>query len=342
MSIANRPTLSDVAKLAGVSVATASRALSNPDLVAEGTRHAVRDAAQSCGYKVNLVARSLRMQRTNTILVLTPCIDNPFYPGLLRGIEDAAHDRGFSVIVGFTLKRPESCQPYSDLLSNGRVDGVVVIDGGTNMQGLTGPRPSVPAVQVLDMIYGPAVSAVRVDDHQVAELAVRHLAGLGHRRIAHISGAQESIAAVHRREGYLNTLAALGLPADERLIECGFYRREPAAEAMQKLLSLGMPPTAVFCANDTMATGALRACQDRGLRVPDHMSIVGAGNTFDGEITEPPLTTIHVPRHDIGMLAAERLIGLIKGQGSMPHDTVVPVELMTRGSTSSARAIAAA
>ena len=95
VSTANRPTLSDVAKLAGVSVATASRALSNPDLVAEGTRHAVRDAAQSCGYKVNLVARSLRMQRTNTILVLAPCIDNPFYPGLLRGIEDAAHDRGY-------------------------------------------------------------------------------------------------------------------------------------------------------------------------------------------------------------------------------------------------------
>jgi LacI family repressor for deo operon, udp, cdd, tsx, nupC, and nupG len=200
----------------------------------------------------------------------------------------------------------------------------------------------VPAVQVLDMIYGPSVSAVRVDDHQVAELAVRHLASLGHRRIAHISGAQESIAAVHRREGYLNTLAALGLPADERLVECGYYRREPAAEAMQKLLSLDMPPTAVFCANDTMATGALRVCQDRGLRVPDDMSIVGAGNTFDGEITEPPLTTIHVPRHDIGTLAAEKLISLVKGHGGLPSDTVLPIELVERGSSGALRAVAAA
>ena len=141
-----------------------------------------------------------------------------------------------SVIVGFTLKRPESCQAYSDLLSNGRVDGVVVIDGGTNMQGLTGRPPQRAGGAGAGHDLRAAVSAVRVDDHQVAELAVRHLAGLGHRRIAHISGAQQSIAAVHRREGYLNTLAALGLPVDERLIECGYYRREPAVEAMQKLL----------------------------------------------------------------------------------------------------------
>ena len=123
-----RPTLSDVAKMAGVSVATASRALSNPDLVADGTRRAVRDAAESCGYKVNLVARSLRIQRTNTLLVLQPCIDNPFYPALLRSIEETALTFGYSVMVGFTNKTDKYREAYADLLSNGRVDGVVIVD----------------------------------------------------------------------------------------------------------------------------------------------------------------------------------------------------------------------
>jgi len=108
-----RPTLSDVAKIAGVSVATASRALSNPDLVADGTRRAVRDAASSCGYKINLVARSLRIQRTDTLLVLTPCIDNSFYPVLVRSIEETALAMGYAIIVGFTNKTDKYREAYA-------------------------------------------------------------------------------------------------------------------------------------------------------------------------------------------------------------------------------------
>ena len=134
-----RPTLSDVAKMAGVSVATASRALSNPDLVADGTRRAVRDAAESCGYKVNLVARSLRIQRTNTLLVLQPCIDNAFYPAILRGIEETSLTFGYSVMVGFTAKSEKQREAYADLLSNGRVDGAIIIDGGTGVEDFIGP-----------------------------------------------------------------------------------------------------------------------------------------------------------------------------------------------------------
>jgi len=139
-----RPTLSDVAKLAGVSVATASRALSNPDLVADGTRRAVREAATSCGYKINLVARSLRIQRTDTLLVLTPCIDNSFYPGLVRSIEDTALAMGYAIIVGFTRKNDKYREAYGELLSAGRVDGMVVMDGGSGVDRFTGPRPDLP------------------------------------------------------------------------------------------------------------------------------------------------------------------------------------------------------
>jgi len=296
-----RPTLSDVAKMAGVSVATASRALSNPDLVADSTRRAVRDAAASCGYKVNLVARSLRIQRTNTLLVLQPCIDNSFYPALLRSIEDTALAFGYSV-----------------------------------------PRPEVPVVQVLDAIYGSAVPSVGVDDEQVAEIAVRHLASLGHRRIAHISGATGCLTSEQRQKGYMAAMARLGLPADGELVRSGSGRRDGAAEAMKQLLALPNRPTAVFCATDTMACAAMDVCRDRGIHVPGDISFVGADNTADGQFAFPALTTVHVPRIEIGAKAVERLIGLIRGQAGMAQDMVLPVELRLRGSCAPMRAAVAA
>lgn len=337
-----RPTLSDVARMAGVSVATASRALSNPDLVADSTRRAVRDAANSCGYKVNLVARSLRIQRTNTLLVLQPCIDNPFYPKLLRSIEDTSLALGYSVMVGFTDKSDKHREAYADLLSNGRVDGVIVIDGGIGVDGFTGPRPEVPAVQVLDMVYGGSVPAVRVDDQQVADIAVRHLASLGHRRIAHISGAERSLPSADRRKGFLAAMAKLGLAVDEDLVKSGQNRRDGAADAMKQLLALAKPPTAVFCASDNMACAAMDVCRDRGIHVPGDISFIGADDTADGENAFPALTTVHVPRSEIGARAAEKLIGLIRGQGGIPQDTVMPVELKLRSSHAPLRTAVAA
>ena len=328
--------------MAGVSVATASRALSNPDLVADSTRRAVRDAASSCGYKVNLVARSLRIQRTNTLLVLQPSIDNPFHPALLHSIEETALTFGYSVMVGFTEKTEKFREAYADLLSNGRVDGVIVVAGGAADGGLTNTRPDVPAVQVLDLVFGGSVPAVRVDDQQVAEIAVHHLASLGHRRIAHIAGAERSPQAAGRRQGFLSAMAKLGLTVDNDMVKPGHNRRDGAAAAMRDLLTLPKPPTAVFCANDSMACAAMDVCRDRGISVPGDMSFIGADDTSDGQSTYPALTTVHVPRNEIGVRAAEKLIGLIRGQSGIPHDTVMPVELKLRGSHAPLRKAVAA
>ncbi len=328
--------------MAGVSVATASRALSNPDLVADSTRRAVRDAANSCGYKVNLVARSLRIQRTNTLLVLQPCIDNPFYPRLLRSIEDTSLSLGYSVMVGFTDKSDKHREAYADLLSNGRVDGVIIIDGGSGVDGFTGPRPEVPAVQVLDVVYGGSVPAVRVDDQQVGDIAVRHLASLGHRRIAHISGSDRSLPAADRQKGFLDAMVKLGLAVDEDLVKSGNNRRDGAADVMKHFLSLPQPPTAVFCATDNMACAAMDVCRDRGIHVPGDISFVGADDTADGQCSFPALTTVHVPRGEIGARAAEKLIGLIRGQAGIPHETVMPVELKLRSSHAPLRTAVAA
>lgn len=336
-----RPTLSDVAKLAGVSVATASRALSNPDLVADGTRRAVRDAAASCGYKINLVARSLRIQRTDTLLVLAPCIDNCFYPGLVRSIEDTALAMGYAIIVGFTSKTEKYREAYGELLSAGRVDGMLVMDGGSGIDHFTGPQPDLPVVQLFDRIYAPPVPVIRVDDHQVAELAVTQLASMGHRRIAHISGPAEQPSARERREGYRAAMIRLGLPLDEHLLRNGQGTRDGAAEAMRQLLDLQQAPTAVFCASDTMACAAMDLCRDRGIHVPGDISFVGADGTADGQHAYPSLTTVSVPRADAGIRAVEKLVGLIRGQTVAP-ETVLPVEIKLRGSCAPTRTAVAA
>lgn len=337
-----RPTLSDVAKLAGVSVATASRALSNPDLVADGTRRAVRDAASSCGYKINLVARSLRIQRTNTLLVLVPCIDNTFYPAVVRSVEETALAAGYSIIVGFTAKTERHREAYGDLLTAGRVDGLLVADGGTGVEHFTGARPDLPVVQMLDTIYAPSVPVVRVDDRQVGELAVRHLSSMGHRRIAHIAGASHSVPAAERQAGFVSAMGRMGLTVDDDLIRNGHSRRDGAADAMKQLLALANPPTAVFCANDTMACAAMDVCRDRGIHVPGDISFVGADNTADGQFAFPALTTVDVPRAEIGARAAEKLIALIRGQHDIAPETVLPVELRRRASCAPVRAAVAA
>ena len=336
-----RPTLSDVAKLAGVSVATASRALSNPDLVADGTRRAVREAAASCGYKINLVARSLRIQRTDTLLVLAPDIDNSFYPRVVRSIEDTALAMGYAIIVGFTSKTDKYREAYGELLSAGRVDGMVVMDGGTGVERFTGPQPDLPVVQVFDRIYDAPVPVVRVDERQVAELAVHQLASMDHRRIAHISGAVDQHSARERREGYKAAMSKLGLPVDDHLLKNGNGHRDGGAEAMRQLLELPQAPTAVFCANDTMACAAMDLCRDRGIHVPGDISFIGADGTADGLFAFPSLTTVDVPRAEAGSRAVEKLVGLIRGQAVAP-DTVLPVELKLRGSCAPTRTAVAA
>jgi len=336
-----RPTLSDVAKLAGVSVATASRALSNPDLVADGTRRAVREAATSCGYKINLVARSLRIQRTDTLLVLAPCIDNSFYPALVRSIEDTALSMGYAIIVGFTRKTEKYREAYGDLLSAGRVDGLLVMDGGAGVERFTGPHPDLPVVQIFDQIYEPPVPLVRVDEEEVATLAVHHLASMGHRRIAHISGPADQPSARQRRNGYVAAMARLGLPIEDQLVKSGHGERDAAAEAMRQLLDAAQPPTAVFCASDSMACAAMDVCRDRGLHVPGDISFIGADGTADGAWAFPALTTVSVPRAEAGVRAVEKLVGMIRGQTVAP-DTVLPVTLELRGSCAPTRTAVAA
>ena len=332
------PTLSDVARLAGVSVATASRALSNPDLVASGTRDAVSKAAAECGYRVTLVARSLRKRQSDTILVLIPDINNEFYPEIISAMEECARTAGFSMILGMTSNIYELEHTYFDLLGAQRADGLVILDGGIDRLLKAGYTSPVPTVQVLECAADPSMPSIRTDECEVAEQVIAHLAGLGHHRIAHIAGRDDSRVAAERTDGYRDALARRGLPVAGHHITPGNYTFEDGAAAMLQLLDLPEPPTAVFCANDASALGALMACAKRGVRVPEDMSIVGVDDIPYASTCQPPLTTIRQPRLEIGRRAMTLMIDLIRNQLKGPPQVIIPTELIVRHSTSQAQA----
>jgi LacI family repressor for deo operon, udp, cdd, tsx, nupC, and nupG len=330
--------LADVAKLAGVSVATASRALSNPDLVAENTRDAVCRAAESVGYRINLVARSLRKQRSNTVMVLVPGIDNQFYPDIIRGMENAALDGGYAMILGLTGRAQKREKAYLDLLDTRRADGMLILDGSIGKLNRKDMRFGVPVVQVLETLDDSLTPSVTVDDRNIARMAVDHLVKFGHRRIAHIAGRDGSIVGSHRRIGFLDAMRGHGLVVREDHCLPGDYGYDGGRAAMDKLLDHPEPPTAVFCANDSSALGAMRACRHRGLSVPRDISIMGVDDISDAANSDPPLSTIAQPREAIGATAMEMLIGQIEKRKLQTHHAVIPVNLVQRQSTAPPRA----
>ncbi len=294
----------------------------------------VRDAAKACGYQINLVARSLRIQRTETILALVPEIDNRFYPAIIKGMEESAYALGYSMVLGLSRDSPERATVYLEIINSRRVDGLIIFH--SELGGIADSRPGlkIPAVQVLESVSGEIIPAVRVDEIHVAGLAVRHLASLGHRRIAHISGADRSIVAHERIRGFHLTVEAAGCDPDPSLVVQGEYTFESGFQAMELLVKRSKLPTAVFCANDNTALGAIKACRSLGLSVPGDMSVVGVDDVHEAAQCDPPLTTIRQPRHDIGANAAELLIAQIEGTGLKSRDIVMPVELIVRASTS--------
>lgn len=329
----SRSRLVDVARLAGVSTATASRALNTPDIVAEDTRNAVAEAAKACGYKPNLLARSLRTRKTGVILAVLPELDNHFYPDIVRGIEDGARERGYSIMLGFTRMTESREIEYFELLENRRVDGLIVVDDGLQIQMQKGRRPAVPYVELMESYGQRGAPSVRIEDRAAAWTATRHLIDLGHRRIGHIAGQPGSAAAALRLAGYLQALSEASLPHDPALIEDGEYNIESGTAATGRLLGRSEPPTAIFCVNDAAAFGVLRYCLAEGIRVPEQLSVIGINGVKESASSTPPLTTIGQPRHQIGSSGVHLLADLIAHRPNVVTNVLLPFEIILRQST---------
>lgn len=329
-----RPRIKDVAKRLGVSPATVSRALSGSGLVAEPTLSRILDVARELNYRPNVSARNLRTQRSMSVLMVVRDIGNPFYLEVMKGVEQAAREAGYSVLMGNTENDPDRESEYFDMLRDGHADGMILMTGKLparlEAEGLVG---GLPVVVALETIEDSGLPHVQIDNFAAAQDAVRHLIELGHRRIAHITGPLPEGMSTLRRDGWRAAMAGAKLPVPDGYEQLGDYQLHTGQVLCGRLLDLPEPPTAIFCANDESAFGAVHELHRRGRAVPDDVSVVGFDDIYLSEAIFPPLTTVSQPRADIGRESMSILLELIAGGKVALDPIVMPTELKIRGTT---------
>ena len=328
-----RPTIYDVARLAGVSTATVSRALNGTGQIAPATSAAIDTAVRQLGYQPNTVARSLVTKSTQTIALLLPDIANPFYAALVSGIQERALAAGSTMLLCTTEGDPEREEQYLSLLRAKQVDGVLV-------DGLVLPperiadfvREGLPIVCLDRDIDSTSVPLVQVDNRLGARLATEHLLSLGHTRIAHVAGAPGLRISDERIGGYSDALAAAAVEHDPPLVADGSFTEEGGYQATHALLA-ATKLTAVFAANDLSALGVMHAIAESGRRVPDGVSVVGFDDLRLARHTTPPLTTVRQPAFEIAHRATQLLLDLAGGHDVPQRLHLLEPELVIRGST---------
>ncbi|MBM3748975.1 MAG: LacI family transcriptional regulator [Acidobacteria bacterium] len=325
--------IKDIARAANVSHATVSRALRSSPLVKRETAALVRRIAEERGYKVSAVARSLVTRRTSTVGVVVTTITDPFAGEVVGGIEECALDHGYSVFLANSNAEPEREIKVVHSFEEHRVDGIVVTSsrvGALYIPMLSEMR--IPIVLINNHHPGEFVHSVMIANVEASREAVHHLIGLGHRRIAYLGDRFGRQSDTERFSGYREALEEADLPFLPELVAHGDGRPEGGALAMERLLSLAEPPTAVFCYNDMSALGALQRLRVAGWRVPRDLSLVGFDDLFVAQYTDPRLTTVRQPRRQMGRLAMETLLKLIGGAPAGGHIRVAG-ELVVREST---------
>lgn len=323
-------TVKEIAAAANVSVATVSRALQRPEIVNEATRQRIHDVVKRLGYTPNALARNLRTARTRLIVALLPDIANPFFSEVIRGIEQVAHENGYSVLLGETQGSLVREQAYADMVAARQADGIITMSPRVPAIPIQG---RLPVVNACEYVKDAQVSSVYIDNVAAAGVAVDYLAMLGHRDIAFIAGPPSSPISVDREQGFRLALQRAKLPAQAALVAAGDFSIESGERAAELLLSQGKPFSAVFCSNDEMAIGAMRALVSHGLRVPEDVSVVGFDDIRFARYTSPPLTTVAQPKNALGREAMSMMLELLNDAEVPPRKRVLSADLVVRGST---------
>jgi DNA-binding LacI/PurR family transcriptional regulator len=330
---ARQPSIKDIARLAHVSHPTVSRALQNSPLVNLKTAERIRKIADESGYRASAVARGLVTRRTRTIGLVVTSVADPFTSEVFSGIEQAAHDRGYCVFLAESNADPERERSVVRTFAERRVDGIIVTSsrvGALYLPLLA--EMMVPIVLVNDQHPGAFVHSVMIRNLEGSRAAAGHLTGLRHRRIAYIGDQLGYQSDAERLAGYQEALKAARIPFSPELLVYGDGKPEAALRAMDRLLALKHPPTAVCCYNDMSALGAMRSIRMHGLRVPEDISVAGFDDLFFASYTQPPLTTVRQPMRRMGELAMESLFKLMSGDASEIR-IKVEAELIVREST---------
>jgi LacI family transcriptional regulator len=309
------PSIYEVARHAGVSVATVSRVLNGKGPVRPQTRLQVMTAVAALGYVPHSAARSLSTRRTMVIGVVLPDMHGAFFSELVRGIDRAARGAGYHLLVSGSHSDPEEAAAALQAL-HGRVDGLILMTPGLEVASLRASLPRRGPVVLLNDDGGhDRHDSLRIDNRQGARLAVAYLLDLGHRSIAFLAGPAANTDAAERLLGYREALAAAGIAADERLELLGDFTEESGMRCAARLALLRPRPTAVFAANDAMAIGCLAGLRERGLAVPADVSLVGFDDVPIARYLTPALTTVHVPIAELGRRAMRCVLDAIE-QGS--------------------------
>lgn len=333
-------TIKMVAARAGVSTATVSRALSNPDVVVPETRKKVQEAIEALGYAPNFAAKSLRMLRTSKIIMMVPDVSNPFFSEVLRRAEDMAEQAGYSVLLGDTRDDEGREAQFADMLQRKEADGLIFLGhrmAPTLVNAVREKGGSAPIVNGCDFSPDFGVSSVHIDNARAAQEAMALLLSMGHRRIGIICGPTESNITRDRLTGARRAVEAAGGQAT--LVErCADYTIEGGLHETEQMLSEAARPTAIFCFSDEMAVGALAAARARGIACPQDISIVGFDDIRYARYLDPPLTTVRQPMEQIGRTAVKLLLSIIEGSASEPQVVTLAHEFVVRGSTGPAPA----
>lgn len=316
-------------------MATVSAVINGTKPVSDRLRKRVEEAIEALDYRPNLVARALHTKSTKSLALLVPSIANPFFSALVEAAEETAHDSGYSVLVGSTGGDRQKADSYLERMLTMGVDGLLIV---LSWDIVSSPlvdvfrRRGIPVVGVAGARMVEDIDCLVSDDVGAGEQAARYLVGLGHRSIAFI-GASESHTSNLRYQGVKRALDALGIPEDPRLVvNASGYADEDARLAMSQLLASGCQFSSVIAFNDVMAVGVLNALEDQGIRVPQHVSIVGFDDTFS-QYARPRLTTVACPKETLGEQAVKRLLARIEGDGQPTAHKYLPTRLIVREST---------
>jgi LacI family repressor for deo operon, udp, cdd, tsx, nupC, and nupG len=320
-----------VAALAGVSTATVSRALQQPDKVRAETRQKVFEAVEKMNFIPNANARSFRQQSNKTVILLVRDIGNPFYLEIYKGVEEAASDAGYKVLMGDARNDEARIANHIEMVRQKHADGLILMTGHFPEE--LGKRPSLlpPIVIASEIVPGLDLPTVKVDNIGASRDAVRYLIEQGHRRIAHFAGPLPESLAVDRFEGYRLALSEAGIAYDEKLVVAGDYGIEAGRQAVEAVFGMALDFTAIFAASDQMAIGAISELKSHGLSVPADISVIGFDDIIFANAIDPPLTTVRQPRREIGRQAMALMVNRLNGNST--NETVeLTTKLIIRGS----------
>ncbi|PAB60067.1 LacI family DNA-binding transcriptional regulator [Anaeromicrobium sediminis] len=305
--------IKDVAKKAGVSVATISRVLNHPDTVSPTTKEHVLAIMKELNYTPNWFARGLNLNKTNVIALLIPNILNPIYTQIAKGVEDIAHQKGYNILLCNTEENESKEREYIEMLLKRKVDGLILTASLLNKKDINKIKKRETPLVMIGKNKSSAKENMVFTDYIVgAYEATKHLVETGYRKIAYISGVKHQIENIEKQIGYEKALKEFCLPVEKKYIIEGNNSIEGGYLAAKKLIQSKEIPEAIFAANDLMAVGAMDAIKTMGLRIPQDIAIVGFDNIDMSALVEPKLTTISQPVYKMGLIAARLLFDNIE------------------------------